>query len=168
MLWFLDVGITKAAEFLPFLIFIAVSIFLLWLLCSGLKIIIYKLEQINHLWLVNEKKDDGFAPIHLACLNNNYETTKLLIENGSALIDSRNLNHQSPLHLAVERLNAQIVKLLVQKKANVNLEDSDGDTPLHCAIRHYTLARVNNWIPLRDQPKVIKLSQSKPSLLTIL
>ena len=103
---------------------------------------------------MNEKKDDGFTPLHLACLNNHYETAKLLIENGCANLDPKNVNKQTPLHLAVERLNGHLIKLLVQKKCNVNMEDRDGDTPLHCVVRHYTLSRIKNAMTFDDQSKV--------------
>ncbi|XP_031636139.1 E3 ubiquitin-protein ligase mind-bomb-like [Contarinia nasturtii] len=63
-------------------------------------------------------------------------------ELGKANMDKQNVNLQTGLHLAVERQHVQIVKLLVREGANLNIPDKDGDTPLHEALRHYTLSQL--------------------------
>lgn len=37
-------------------------------------------KMSNRLWLVNEKKDDGYTALHLASLNNHSEVAELLVE----------------------------------------------------------------------------------------
>lgn len=106
---------------------------------SAMKIL---LSKTNRPWIVEEKKDDGYTALHLACLNNHVEIADLLVHMGKANMDKQNVNLQTGLHLAVERQHVQIVKLLVREGANLNIPDKDGDTPLHEALRHYTLSQL--------------------------
>lgn len=106
---------------------------------SAMKIL---LSKTNRPWIVEEKKDDGYTALHLACLNNHVEIAELLVHMGKANMDKQNVNLQTGLHLAVERQHVQIVKLLVREGANLNIPDKDGDTPLHEALRHYTLSQL--------------------------
>lgn len=78
---------------------------------SAMKILITKLIKTNRLWIVEEKKDDGYTALHLAALNNHVEIADLLISMGSADMDKQNVNLQTALHLAVERQHVQIVKV---------------------------------------------------------
>ena len=34
------------------------------------------------------------------------------------------------------------VRLLVRERCNLNVQDKDGDTPLHEALRHHTLSQL--------------------------
>lgn len=106
---------------------------------SAMKIL---LAKSNRPWIVEEKKDDGYTALHLAALNNHVEIADLLVHMGNANMDKQNVNLQTALHLAVERQHVQIVKLLVREGANLNIPDKDGDTPLHEALRHYTLSQL--------------------------
>lgn len=54
--------------------------------------------------LVNVKKDDGFAAIHLAALNGYSAVTKVLILKANADINLKNGRHQTPLHLAASQV----------------------------------------------------------------
>ena len=114
-----------------------------------MSLVLNKLKVQRRLWLIDERKDDGFNALHLACLNNHFDLVKLLITTTSApqLSDStniininlKNLNQQTALHLAVERQHLQVIKLLIENKCNINAEDKDGETPLHVILRHHTL-----------------------------
>lgn len=78
---------------------------------SAMKILLTKLIKTNRLWIVEEKKDDGYTALHLAALNNHVEIADLLITMGNADMDKQNVNLQTALHLAVERQHVQIVKV---------------------------------------------------------
>ena len=84
------------------------------------------LSKMSRLWLVNEKKDDGYTALHLASLNNHIEVAELLLAMVSAYIlfilckyfaqgkanrDVQNSQLETPLHLAVERQHLQLVKV---------------------------------------------------------
>lgn len=106
---------------------------------SAMKIL---LSKTTRLWIVEEKKDDGYTALHLAALNNHFDIAELLVHLGHANMDQQNVNLQTALHLAVERQHVLIVKLLVREGANLNVPDKDGDTPLHEALRHHTLSQL--------------------------
>ncbi len=100
---------------------------------SAIERIIGKARQ-----LVDVKKDDGFAALHLSALNGHFTVTKALLDQGQAEIDIRNNRKQTPLLLAVSQGYCGIVELLVAKGAAISPEDEDGDTPLHTVlIKHF-------------------------------
>ena len=109
---------------------------------SATKLLTMKLIEQQKLWLINERKDDGFTALHLSCLNNHFEVSKLLIELGAANLSIKTLNQQTSLHLAIERQHFQIIKLLIDNKSNINEQNKDGDTPLHCLLRNYNLIQL--------------------------
>ncbi|KAK2193983.1 hypothetical protein NP493_4g13004 [Ridgeia piscesae] len=77
------------------------------------------------------------------------------IERGKANMDIQNANLQTALHLAVERQHTQIVRLLVRESCNLNIPDKDGDTPLHEALRHYTLSQLRQLQDMQDVGKLL-------------
>jgi ankyrin repeat protein len=86
--------------------------------------------------LLNNKADvhmtsaDGFAPIHLA---GNKDIAQLLFSHG-AILETRGYHQRTPLHQAAMRNRNDIVEWLCAKGVNVNMVDSDGETPLTIAI----------------------------------
>lgn len=112
------------------------------------------LSKLPRSWIVDEKKDDGYTALHLSALNNHIEVAELLVHQGKASLDLQNVNLQTPIHLAVERQHTQIVRLLVKEGANLNVQDKDGDTPLHEALRHHTLSQLRQLQDVQDVGKV--------------
>ncbi|XP_062507383.1 E3 ubiquitin-protein ligase MIB1-like isoform X2 [Corticium candelabrum] len=119
---------------------------------SALRIMLSKMPR---LWLVNEKKDDGFTSLHLSALNNHIEVAEVLLEMGKANKDVQNADMETPLHLAVERQHQQIVKLLVRSGAKVNIPDKDGDTSLHEALRLHTLNQLKQLTDMQNVDKLL-------------
>lgn len=140
---------------------------------STMKLILDKVNQQEKGWLVDEKKEDGFGALHLACLNNYVDIVHLILESGSCNINLQNANLQTPLHLAIERLNYDIVKLLLTKKpkcesssaaneplplvCNVNAQDKENDTPLHCLLRNLTVLQLKKLKELNEKDKHVRL-----------
>uniref|UniRef100_A0A8C8M770 E3 ubiquitin-protein ligase MIB1 n=1 Tax=Oncorhynchus tshawytscha TaxID=74940 RepID=A0A8C8M770_ONCTS len=129
---------------------------------SAMRVLLAKLPRP---WIVDEKKDDGYTALHLAALNNHVEVAELLVHQGSASLDIQNVNQQTALHLAVERQHTQIVRLLVRAEAKLDVQDKDGDTPLHEALRHHTLSQLRQLQDMQDVSKVEPWEPSKNTLI---
>lgn len=118
---------------------------------SSTCLIVKKLIEQQKLWLINEQKDDGFTALHLSCLNNHYDVAKCLIELGNANLNLKNLNQQTPLQLAIERQHVNMIKLLIDHKANLNEQNKEGDTPLHCLLRNYNMIQLKQMFMQQHQ-----------------
>jgi len=77
----------------------------------------------------------GAAPLHYVCLRerNHRGIANILLENG-AEVDRQTLAGKSPLHFACEKLVPELVEVFCLFAANVNLQDSEGNTPMHLAM----------------------------------
>ncbi len=76
-------------------------------------------------------------PLHAACLDNNFEKVKSLLEKGASVTET-DKNGLTALHRACSYSyrTTTIVALLLQKGAAVSTKDKYGDTPLHEAAEH--------------------------------
>lgn len=66
-------------------------------------------------------------PIHLSCMNQNYDMVRCLIEHG-ANTNALNVNEQTPIFFSL--LNPPILKLLLLNKADKHHKDNNGHTAL--------------------------------------
>lgn len=87
--------------------------------------------------LVNAYAEDGFQPLGLACFFGQYETAEALL-NAGAEIDSQSKNPLSaaPIQSAAAAGHVKIVMLLLNHKANPNVREQGGYTPLHAAAQN--------------------------------
>lgn len=82
---------------------------------------------------VNEKDENGEAPLHIAVVEGYREIASLLIEKG-AEVNVGNLRGLTPLHAAAWRGFRDVALLLIASGADVNArENRDAVTPLHTA-----------------------------------
>jgi ankyrin repeat protein len=72
------------------------------------------------------------APIHSSVASNNFEITKLLLDNG-ANPNAKQQNNITPLHSAAHLGNSEITKLLLERGADPNATMDDGKTPYDMA-----------------------------------
>ena len=107
--------------------------------------------------LLNLPKDDGYTALHLSALNDHLDVLTALVEHvsfqfcadcsvhtilylfppwfqESVEVDCRTHEQQTPLHLAAHKGNGTIVERLVGFGACLNVQDKDGDTPLHIVL----------------------------------
>jgi ankyrin repeat protein len=82
---------------------------------------------------VNERNNDGVAPLQIAITRKNPDMVSLLLENG-ANVNELNRYGNTPLHfvnvLNWGHKNPEISKLLLEKGADMTLTDARGRTPL--------------------------------------
>ncbi|XP_051953993.1 NF-kappa-B inhibitor epsilon-like [Xyrauchen texanus] len=91
-------------------------------------------EEVNLLTTVTE---DGDTILHLAIIHEEQHFSHQLIELFPRdLLDIQNNLYQAPLHLATYLNQHSIVKDLVAKGVSLELQDQDGNTPLHVACQH--------------------------------
>ncbi|MCL4360864.1 ankyrin repeat domain-containing protein [Candidatus Dependentiae bacterium] len=67
--------------------------------------------------------------------NGNLETIRFNLENKINLINDTDKNSRTALHWAIVRTNIILFKYLINQGININVQDNEGLTPLHLAIR---------------------------------
>ncbi|KAK4880295.1 hypothetical protein RN001_008441 [Aquatica leii] len=86
---------------------------------------------------VNEKTRTGETALILHVANNSRrDTVKLLIDNGADLSVVDSATGNSCLHYLVKEIEDEIISDVVAKGANINVQNNNGDTPLHFAIKY--------------------------------
>lgn len=67
----------------------------------------------------------------IAAADNNIEKVKEFLESPNLTPNSRDQNGYTPIHAAAEYAHLDLLKYLIDHGGDVNVKDSDGDTPLH-------------------------------------
>ncbi|XP_026872048.1 NF-kappa-B inhibitor epsilon [Electrophorus electricus] len=92
------------------------------------------IEEENPLATITE---DGDTILHLAIIHEGEAFSHQLIAVfPKEVLDIQNDLSQTPLHLAVYLDQPFVVKALVERGACLELQDQDGNTPLHMACQH--------------------------------
>ncbi|XP_058830150.1 tyrosine-protein kinase Shark isoform X2 [Topomyia yanbarensis] len=73
--------------------------------------------------------------LHRATKECNYTIVSELLKCGYRNIDSKNQDGQTAVHLACLHAEARILEKLIERGANINNRDAQGNTPLHYACR---------------------------------
>ncbi|KAK6983594.1 ankyrin repeat and KH domain-containing protein 1 [Biomphalaria glabrata] len=81
---------------------------------------------------VNRKNKHGLTALHVAAMADEYDCAETLLEYG-ADVNVRCRDGRTPLHRALN--NSRLVKLFLKSQANVNAEDSSGNTPLMLSVK---------------------------------
>lgn len=83
--------------------------------------------------IINTPNEKGFTPLILACYNGNIEVARFLIDH------VKEINYKSNEGTALAglciRYNKELVEYLLQKKADPNIADTTGTTPLIWAVK---------------------------------
>ncbi|KAL3115445.1 hypothetical protein niasHT_020118 [Heterodera trifolii] len=81
----------------------------------------------------------GISPLHIFVKKGDFALCKFLVENGANVNQKTTVSgHVTPLLIACAEGHLQIVKLLVEKgNADIEVADSDGDTPLTLALMEH-------------------------------
>ena len=80
---------------------------------------------------------DNCTPLCLAIRQENFEAALTLIQ-GGANVNLGGGIFGSPMHLAIVRLKISLISALIDKKADLNKQDSDGNTPCHLVMNIFS------------------------------
>ena len=89
---------------------------------------------IMHAPDVNEKLNDGYAPLHGASWNGHVDSACILLHHGADM-NAGGYNDYTPLHLASQYGRIEFTRLLLERKAIVNAQTKFRVTPLYLALR---------------------------------
>lgn len=82
--------------------------------------------------LIEEKS--GNSILHYACMFNNIELVRYLIERGADVNKMNNYNY-TPLHISCELNCDEIIKLLLENSADPNILNTDNENPLMLYVK---------------------------------
>lgn len=71
------------------------------------------------------------ANIWVAAADDELDTVKQHISLGNFSANSKDPNGYTPIHAAVSYGHKQLIKYLIEQGGNINIQDNEGDTPLH-------------------------------------
>lgn len=78
---------------------------------------------------------EGHTPLYLACKNQcSLKTITTLLNSADDIANYGSTEGVTPLHLASSQGNLELIKLLLDYGAMIDVQDFDGDTPLHDAV----------------------------------
>ena len=80
--------------------------------------------------------NEGKSPIHIACELGMFGFLQILINSRS--INSVDAEGNTALHIACKHKNLKLIRWLVEQNADVYIQNSNGDTPLHVFIKHFS------------------------------
>jgi ankyrin repeat protein len=86
----------------------------------------------------------GASPLYVAVSKNNIEIVGLLVKAGAELDLQEDIYKDTALHMAVLKGHIEIVEELLKTKANPNIRDESGETPLADAKWHHRHAMYND------------------------
>lgn len=87
--------------------------------------------------VVNVRDSIGFTPLHYACQREQFETVKAfelqLKHEDVREAKTHDTGRNTPLHIACSNGDTALwmVRFLIQKNANVNATNKNGETPIH-------------------------------------
>ena len=89
-------------------------------------------------------QDLGETMLQLACWNDRVEIASYLVDQGASINSpSSVVTRTYPIHTAARKGAIKIVRMLVERGADIHVQDMFGDTPLHIACRGTWTGRGN-------------------------
>lgn len=108
---------------------------------------------------INIQNDLGNTPLHeLFKIENSFDSIKLLVSTAmeiKKLLDTGNINGNTPLHLASYHQNPEVVQYLIDKGADVTAKNKKGNTPFIEAILGNNKEVVAMFLELGVDPKIV-------------
>ena len=119
----------------------------------------------------------GDTPLHLAAAGYRVEIVKLLLAAGADPNAAGNHRHSSPLHYAADgyingsawdaKKQVKTIRCLLDAGADINIQDKNGATPLHRAVRTRCAAAVKCLLEAGCNPTLRNNPGSTPFHLAV-
>src|SRR5262245_49110200 len=119
----------------------------------------------------------GDTALHLAAAGYRVEIVRLLVEWGADPNAAKNRRRSSPLHYAADgfitgpawnaKRQVETIRCLLDKAADIHLQDMNGATPLHRAVRTRCAAAVKTLLRAGSDPAIENKSGSTPFHLAV-
>ena len=119
----------------------------------------------------------GDTVLHLAAAGYRVEIVRLLLESGADPNAARNMRKSSPLHYAADgfitgpgwdaKRQVETIDCLLKNGANIHLQDMNGATPLHRAVRTRCAAAVKYLLRAGSDPTAKNKPGSTPFHLAV-
>ncbi len=119
----------------------------------------------------------GDTALHLAAAGYRVEIVRLLLSSGADPNAAANRRKSTPLHYAADgfitgpawdpKRQVQTIGCLLHKGADIHLQDMNGATPLHRAVRTRCAAAVNFLLRAGSDPTIKNKSGSTPFHLAV-
>ncbi|XP_038061729.1 E3 ubiquitin-protein ligase MIB2-like [Patiria miniata] len=106
--------------------------------------------------MINVAKTDGFTALHIAATNGLDEVILILVKQANCNKELKNNDGQTALHLATNDTYNKCIEALVNNGANVNAQDSDGDTSLHLVMIEASMKDILRVTPLGQLMELVE------------
>ncbi|CAH2090437.1 unnamed protein product [Euphydryas editha] len=98
---------------------------------------------------------EGHTALHLACwYSSSFQTIKALLESVPNIAKYGSIKNVTPLHISCVQGKLDIIQLLLDYGAIIDVQDSDGDTPLHCAVLNIQYEAVTTLLHAGADPEI--------------
>lgn len=95
----------------------------------------FPLQSHHHLSFIHSTNPSFSKPmvanIWVAAADNQVDVIKSYLDSGKFTPNSKDPNGYTPIHAAASYGHIELLKLLIQNGGNINIQDNEGDTPLH-------------------------------------
>ncbi|KIW67030.1 hypothetical protein PV04_06308 [Phialophora macrospora] len=108
---------------------------------------------------------EGRSPLHWAVLAGAEAVVRQLVEDGAVDLNTKDSEGRNPTHYAAAYGYLRMVDIFISKKAEIDLEDQNGETPLFFAVRNQHPEIVRALLVARANPQ--KLNKRKEGLIRI-
>ena len=112
--------------------------------------------------VVKAKDSHGRTALYVAAMHNKGKVVELLLKLGADPNITQSDNGQTPLHFALQAGNTALAKLLIKYKSDLNIKDSQGNTPVHYAFQSATHSDFLRFLQARKGYKeALKIKNNK-------
>lgn len=106
---------------------------------------------------------EGHTALYLACRKNvSINTIKALLESVEEIANFGSTECVTPLHVSSAQGNVEVMQLLIEYGAMVDVQDFDGDTPMHDAAMAKQFEAVATLLHAGADPEIINDSKYTP------